>query len=55
MENQMKALLKIGAVLVIFGLVLSVLSTMVIRAHAVADPVVKATEIVEPKVPSPIK
>lgn len=40
----MKALLKMGAVLMVFGLVLSAVSTMVIRAHAVPDVVAKTTQ-----------
>jgi hypothetical protein len=55
MENQMKALLKIGAVLVVFGLVLSVFGMMVIRAHAIPDPVAKVTQVGEPKVVPPVK
>lgn len=51
----MKALLKIGAVLMVFGLVLSAVSTMVIRAHAVPDVLIKATQGVESSATVPAK
>lgn len=51
----MKALLKMGAVLMVFGLVLSAVSTMVIRAHAVPDVVAKTTQGTESPVTTPAK
>lgn len=51
----MKALLKMGAVLMVFGLVLSAVSTMVIRAHAVPEDVVKATQGTEIPATAPAK
>ncbi|MFA9274756.1 MAG: hypothetical protein ACEQSE_07760 [Candidatus Aquirickettsiella gammari] len=38
----MKSLLKFGGLLLSFGLILSVLGIMIIRAHAVPDQAVKA-------------
>lgn len=37
----MKSLLKFGAVLLSFGFVLSMLSIMIIRTHAVSEPAAK--------------
>jgi len=51
----MKALLKMGAVLMVFGLVLSAVSTMVIRAHAVPDLAVKTTQGIEIPATAPAK
>ena len=40
-ERKMKSLLKFGLVLIVFGLVMSGLTTMLIRANAVPETAVK--------------
>jgi hypothetical protein len=40
-ERKMKSLLKFGLVLIVFGLVMSGLTTMLIRANAVPETTVK--------------
>lgn len=41
----MKSLLKFGALLLSFGLILSVVGIMIIRAHAVPDPAGKVLSV----------